>query len=368
MIIDHTYFSSYQDASKLSITKLDDPLGDFWLKDWFVDFPNKHRIFVHSFPQHEADVNEVITFCKNHREYAHIIILHGQSVPMHDFFNLVQEQDKVYILNDYGHSSNGFFPMISSHRTLGQGYLKKVPFVPWTKRKYTMSSLSSRYEPHRWILTAHLNILKRKDVVFSFHNAYPMAYDVKYFIENAKMMCDFEIEKDMADSVQDLINRSPIVPAGMNNPRPNGNTNSMTMVYDQCELGVYLDSKINLTMEGQYVDTGVGCNITEKTLKCLATGCFPLHVGQSGFYNFLETMGFKFDVGLDLSYDNLPHDSRRVRLQRLIDITKDLYATDVMEQVTKQNYDWFHNDWYAHCEKINRPVLENLIEIIHNEV
>ena len=54
--------------------------------------------------------------------------------------------------------------------------------------------------------------------------------------------------------------------------------------------------------------------VTEKTLKCLATGSFPIHVGQSGFYGFLESMGFKFDVGIDLSFDRLQGECRRRKL------------------------------------------------------
>ena len=95
MIIDSTYFNSYLEASKLTIARLDDPLSEFWLKDWFDDFPNKEKIFIHSFPQDDTDVFEVATFCRRHKDFAHVIILSGQVVPIDEFEKLVQEQDKI---------------------------------------------------------------------------------------------------------------------------------------------------------------------------------------------------------------------------------------------------------------------------------
>jgi len=365
MIIDSTYFSSYLEASKLTISRLDDPAGDFWLKDWFDDFKHKESIFVHCFPQQNSDIEEIIKFCLRHLDHIHIIILSGQSVPMKKLQKLISTQEKIYVLNDYGFSDNKFLPVISSHRTFGKGYINKVPFVPWSERKYTLSSLSSRYEPHRWIVTSHLHSLKRKDFVYSFHNGYPMAYDVKHFIATAKDICNYDVGPVMASSVQDLIDKAPIIPAGMNNPMPNGKDDPIVA---QCEMQVYLDSKINLTMEGQFVDTGYGCNITEKTMKCLASGCFPLHVGQSGFYRFLSSMGFNFDTKLDLSYDEAPQDNRKAKLDGVMSNINNLTTTSDLETVCKQNYEWFHNGWYDSCEKQNRVVLAELKRRIYEQI
>lgn len=368
MIIDSTYFSSYLKASRLTINRLDDPLGDFWLKDWFSDFQHRDMIFVHSFPQEEQDIEEIIEFCSKHIDYTHIIILSGQIVPMEQLQELVAVQERIYVLNDYGFADYRFLPITSAHRTFGKGYIKNVPFVPWSKRKYTLSSLSSRYEPHRWIITSYLHGLKRDDFIYSFHNAYPASHDVDHFIATAKYMCNYDVEPSMVSSVKDLIDNAPIVPAGMHNPRPDGNENENTFVYDQCELGVYLDSKVNLTMEGQFVDTGYGCNITEKTLKCLATGCFPLHVGQSGFYKFLSSMGFNFDTELDLSYDEALKDNRKAKLDGVMSNIDKLTVTPHLESVCKQNYEWFHNGWYDSCEKQNRIALTELKRRIYEQI
>jgi len=367
MIIDSTYFSSYLEASKLTISRLDDPLGDFWLKDWFSDFQGRDSIFVHSFPQHEEDVKEIIKFCSQHLDYTHIIILSGQVVPIEPVQELVSTQEKVYVLNDYGFTSDKFLPITSAHRTFGKGYINKVPFVPWSKRKYVLSSLSSRYEPHRWIITSYLHSLKRNDFTYSFHNAYPMTHDVDHFITTAKSVCNYEVDPLMVSSAQDLIDNAPIVPAGMHNPRPEGKQNENTLIYDQCEIGVYLDSKVHLTMEGQFVDTGYGCNITEKTIKCLASGCFPLHVGQSGFYKFLSSMGFNFNTELDLGYDETPHDNRKAKLDGVISNINNLHPTPHLESICKQNYEWFHNGWYESCERQNKSLLDTLKRRIHEQ-
>jgi len=368
MIIDSTYFSSYLEASKLTISRLDDPLGDFWLEDWFTDFQHRDRIFVHSFPQQDTDIKEIIDFCSKHLDHIHIIILSGQIVPMKQLKQLVSEQEKIYVLNDYGFADDKFLPITSAHRTFGKGYINKVPFVPWSDREYTLSSLSSRYEPHRWIIISHLHSMKRDDFVYSFHNAYPIAHDVDHFITNAKSICNFDVDQSMIYSAQDLIDNAPIVPAGMSNPRPGGKLTPTTHIADQCEMGVYINSKINLTMEGQFVDTGYGCNITEKTIKCLASGCFPLHVGQSGFYRFLASMGFNIDTDLDLSYDEAPADNRKVKLDGVINNINKLEPTSDLERTCKENYEWFHNGWYESCERSNKIVLEQLKRRIDEEI
>ena len=75
-------------------------------------------------------------------------------------------------------------------------------------------------------------------------------------------------------------------------------------------------------------------------------------------------MGFKFDVDIDLSFDTLQGECRRIKLEMLIELIKNLYCTEQMEKITKFNYDWFHNHWYDRCEQLNRPVLDMLKERI----
>jgi len=364
MIINADSFILYNRHSGFKIVNLGDDSADFWFKDLFVNFPKKNLTYIHSFPNVEQDVDKIIEFCENNPNFFHIVILSGQSLPMSKLEIFSKNKENFYVLNDYGYSNDNFLPLISTHRTLGIGYVKKVPYIPWQQRKYNLSSLSSRFEPHRWILTGHLNLMNRKDIIFSFHNAYPKVYDVEEFIKLARNTCDFEINDNLKESVNNLIQQAPVIPQGMHNPRPDGKKTEKTVVYDQCELNAYLNSKANLTMEGQFVDTGYGCNITEKTLKCLASGCFPIHVGQSGFYNFLRSMGFKCDVDIDLSFDTLQGERRRMKLEMLIELIKKLYCTEQMEKITKFNYDWFHNSWYDYCEQLNRPVLNTLKERI----
>jgi hypothetical protein len=369
MIIDSDYCIDLQDKHmNFKIVKLSDSSPDFCLSDLFVDFPKKHLIYIHSFPIQEHDIDQIIKFCECNPNFYHIIILTGQSVPMYRLANFCKNKEKIFVLNPYGYSTDNFFPVINNHRMMGKIYLKKVPYIPWHQRKYNISSLSSRFEAHRWILTGHLHLMRRKDIIFSFHNAYPRVYDVKEFVSVSKYMCDFEVDEKLRESIRELIDQAPVIPQGMHNPRPHGKTTEKSVVYDQCELNAYLDSRVNLTMEGQFLDTGYGCNITEKTLKCLATGSFPIHVGQSGFYGFLESMGFKFDVGIDLSFDRLQGECRRRKLEMLIGIIKNLSCTEQMEKISKFNYDWFHNYWYDRCEQLNRPVLDKLKERIDRRI
>ena len=368
MIINPTYFSEYLDASKLTISRLDDPLGEFWLKDWFNEFIHRDRIFVHSFPQNEIDIDTLCQFCFNHQDFVHIIILCGQSVPLDEISKLASTHKKVFVLNDFGHSSEKWFPMLSAHRTFGKGYIGQVPFVPWTSRKYTLSALSSRYEPHRWIILSYLHGIKRKDFVYSFHNVWPVSYDLDHFIKTAKSICNYEVTDFMIKQLKELMLKAPIVPEGMSIPRPDGKKTDNTHIADQSEIAVYLDSKININLEGQFVDTGYGCNITEKTMKSLACGNFPLHVGQSGFYKFLSSMGFNFDTGMDLSYDEAPQDNRVAKLNGVINLMKTIEATPELEKICRKNYEWFHNGWYDSCEANNRAVLDLLQRRVYEEV
>lgn len=367
MIIDHDHFLSYQ-SSTWKIGRLDDENFNFWVKDWFVDFPKQDQIYIHSFPDHGEHIKKTISFCQEHDNEFHIIILSGQSIPLDDLVSYVNSKSKVYVVNDYNYSSDRFFPIINSHRTFGKGYVNKVNYTPWKNREFLISSLSSRFEPHRWIITGELNRLKRSDIIFSFHNAYPKSYDIDHFIQSAKYICNFEVSDTLKESVKDLIMRAPIIPEGMHNPRPNGKKTKNSYLYDQCELGVYINSKINLTMEGQFVDTGYGCNITEKTLKCLASGCFPIHVGQSGFYKFLSHMGFNFNTDIDLSFDSLSGDCRKQKLESIINLIKKISASESLENLSKKNYDWFHNHWYDYCEKINQPVLNKLKSKVYEQI
>jgi hypothetical protein len=141
----------------------------------------------------------------------------------------------------------------------------------------------------------------------------------------------------------------------------------------QADLSMHIRSKINLTLEGSYVDTGEGTNFTEKMAKCLATGTFPIHIGQSGGYNRLKNWGFKGfkKSGINLDYDipskdSLTAEARSTKIKKISDVIESLDDNIDVEDICRQNYEWFHSGWYDYCEKQNEIEIERLHQTLSN--
>jgi len=109
--------------------------------------------------------------------------------------------------------------------------------------------------------------------------------------------------------------------------------------------------------------------ITEKTLKCLLGETAFLANGQFDTYRTLEQFGFKFDYGIDLSYDSQVGDI--TRLEGLINVIESLKHIDTTDLFLETRESCLHNkqwilsgEFYKKAEEFNTASLNRLLTIV----
>lgn len=150
--------------------------------------------------------------------------------------------------------------------------------------------------------------------------------------------------------------------------------------YLSVKNSAYSESALNFTQESfhyslMYDETKnnkrilSGPFLTEKTFKCLLSQTAFVPVGQFRSYQWLESMGMKFDYGLDLSFDDDPGNISR--LNKLVKLIKDLEkytAKDLFEMAevsTLHNYfNITSKEFFDRCEKSNQSSMVLLYEHI----
>jgi hypothetical protein len=130
---------------------------------------------------------------------------------------------------------------------------------------------------------------------------------------------------------------------------------------------------INVTNESFYNSDGWEANgrcftypgpfLTEKTLKCLLGETAFIANGQFQTYSTLRSLGFEFDYGLDLSYDNVKPDLER--LIAMFGLIQSLQSLDTMEIFENTRNSCLHNKehvlsgkFYSISEKINQETVQ----------
>ena len=295
-----------------------------------------------------------------------IIILDHQAINNNELEKYISlREHDTFIINDYGYKSDNWYDIKTTPFQM-KGYVNNCKtFVPHKDRKYLASALSSRFEPWKWLIISYIS-LKQKDFIISFYTkTYGKTVSYEEFLESCKNIMGFIPSEDICQQVKELIQRAPIIPQGMTAPQPDGNVSIERWKEAWLDVTAHANSIFNFSLEGSFVDTGYGTNITEKMIKCLATGCFPIHVGQTGGYDYLRSMGFEgFEkTGINLSYDQKDNsnDNRKTRIEKLFKIIDTLQTNEEIEDVCKKNWDFFHNGWQEHCEKQNQIDLDRLI-------
>ena len=287
---------------------------------------------------------EVFACLENNTEYKNlpvIILLDGQAI----YYQRLQEylergQYNYYIANSNGVSNDRFFDFNLSVAEY-KNYCGASHFVPHNERSTLISALSSRYEPHRWLIISQL-INHQKLVKFSFHNHENVSLE-KFKRDCHEMLC-FPCPRENLKTIEWLNAGQPFV-LGTPPVDPAGKIISYNQWND---LSAYRDSILNFTLEGDYIDHGYGVNLTEKTYKCFASGTFPIHIGSSGGYSYFETMGFDFShCGIDLTYDkNFVGDSAKTRYKKIDSIfrlCKEIKNNDKIEYLCRKNFAHFHD-------------------------
>jgi hypothetical protein len=137
----------------------------------------------------------------------------------------------------------------------------------------------------------------------------------------------------------------------------------------------YLNSAININNESfhysymmldQQERINPGPFITEKTLKCLLGETAFINNAQYDTYSTLTSLGFEFDYGLDLSYDQDPGNISR--MSGMLNVIKQLsdYTADELYEQTRRSC--LHNkdhvmsgDFYKIAESVNHQAVESIL-------
>jgi len=292
-----------------------------------------------------------------------IIFLTGQELDGKIFEELFKSSArKIFFINSHGYSDSTFYDISTCHRAW-KGYIGNVPFISHNNRPHTISAMSNRFEVFRWLFIAKLLTCKINSCV-TFHNHDNL--NRQSFLDLCQWVLAITPDKDIMSKIDELLKSAPIRPDYMSDPQ----TKDLHYnVWQQVDLSMHVRSRLNLTLEGSYIDHGKGVNFTEKTGKCLASGTFPLHIGQSGGFKRLHNWGFKgFENNntFNLDYDELQPDflsanSRSKKVKKIFKMLESLNDNIDVEDICRKNYEWFHNGWYDHCEKQNEIEINRLI-------
>jgi len=109
--------------------------------------------------------------------------------------------------------------------------------------------------------------------------------------------------------------------------------------------------------------------LTEKTIKAIMGECAFLNNGQFDTYNSLTELGFRFDYGLDLGYDQISADYDR--MLGMIQVIKQISSISAYQLWEQTRDSCLHNKdhvmsgaFYQQAEAVNHRSLERILEII----
>lgn len=183
------------------------------------------------------------------------------------------------------------------------------PIVTPEFRQYKASSLVSRPSQFKtlvtsWILTSNL----RDQFIMSWANKIIPSTDTHVHAGTGNFYLDFltrYIEEfnevieldDFNDTVTDPIT----------------NSNWHIPAYENCVFNLTNESfHYSLSNKNGCEFKYPGVYLTEKTWKPLIAGCGIIAVGQQHTYQALRQLGFRFEYGIDLSFDEVAGDIERI--------------------------------------------------------
>jgi hypothetical protein len=144
------------------------------------------------------------------------------------------------------------------------------------------------------------------------------------------------------------------------------NSDPWSKAYQECALNF---TNENFHYSFMNYHTLPGPFISEKTIKCLVGGTAFVAVGQFDTYHTLENLGFKFDYGFDLSWDqDTGNLSRLASITELVDyLTKytaqDLYQTTLHS--TQHNQDHILSKKFEQiCQEQNNQTKHKILNLL----
>jgi hypothetical protein len=107
--------------------------------------------------------------------------------------------------------------------------------------------------------------------------------------------------------------------------------------------------------------------LTEKTLKCLVGGTAFIPIGQFDTYGSLSRLGFKFDYGFDITWDNDP--GNLTRLESIVNLIKSFYGMtaedlySITQGSSEHNQELAMSDkLFQSCEHQNQNTIESILK------
>lgn len=253
------------------------------------------------------------------------------------------------------HIANTFYHrQVAKLDRLSQGLPKK-------DIRYKVSALTARVTQSKMIVFAAIKRwLAAQDAVVTLgsqldesnvHHWHPtndaVLDDLTNFFRDKFLGCDIKIEDNCGDSLS-------------------------------YQNAAYCDSAINFTQESFHYSlmydehkdqTAVlpGPFLTEKTFKCLLSQTAFIPVGQFRSYRWLESMGMRFDYGLDLSFDDDPGNITRLHeIVKLVQTMSDYTAQELYDMTldsTQHNYTVVQSgEFWDACQTHNQAGITVLYE------
>lgn len=270
--------------------------------------------------------------------------------------------DMNYYHHDYGLTDVHFLRWLDWHRALekmqtwfGRLYTKDI--------KYKASAFCNRLTQSKVIMTtALLEILGRENALTSLSD----------WLEDKNVHDWQPTNSDRLDSITDVFRKKYLGQQwSMDNFTNDQNfqqhtANPAQMAYQQAALHFTNESFAYSRMHDTILP---GPHLTEKTFKCLIGATAFIPVAQFETYATLESLGMRFDYGLDLSFDLDP--GNITRLEKLIDVVDEMSQIDVLDLYAASKDSCMHNqdiifsgDFAKQCQSINENTLSRLISQI----
>ena len=229
-------------------------------------------------------------------------------------------------------------------------------------RSKKLSLLSGRKDIHKLIVTAFvLQKFHPEEYLCSFHNSITHdAYwekDGFYVPENLKYLLDNMIKHDTKIILDPILDKKLRIPSITDWKYP---------AFTDCMVNLPLESQFNDVTQYQDHQLRIpGPMFTEKTWKPLLAGQSFLPIGQFHSCQSLQKFGLKFDIGLDLEFDN--EIGEFSRLEKIIWILDSIKKMDHDELSHKSKINAEYNletiksgNFFKNCENHNQKILSSI--------
>lgn len=286
----------------------------------------------------------------------HVAGLHDRAVYVIDLPEVYQDSNNLLVR----HVSNTYY-----HRQISR--LMGFTDHPVQKNMvYKASALTGRITQSKVIIFSALQRYLGSDCVLSLNDRFESSN-----VHHWQLTGDQELDDLTAYFRDNWLSRTVKLPDDDSNYLSN---------YLSVKNSAYSESALNFTQESfhyslMYDETKnheqilSGPFLTEKTFKCLLSQTAFVPVGQFRSYRWLETMGMRFDYGLDLSFDDDPGNISR--LNKLVTLIRNLekYTAEDLFEMTKTStlHNYFNitsKEFFDRCEKSNQSSLNTLYEYI----